>query len=776
MKKIVFFLGLILNLSLYSQTDFSDQWEDFFSYNNVKDFVKVDEIIYAITDNAVFIYNTQTFETQKLSSIQGLSGQTTSAIHYNTTFDRLVIGYENGLIEVIDSNGEITVSADIVGFNITGSKKINHIYEFENILYVSTDFALVEYDIERIEFGDTFFIGQNSSEIQVNQTTIFNNQIYAATSSGIFIADTTNPNLIDFNNWQQITLDSNFENITVFNNQVYTTLNNSLFRLEGINTVLIRDFMEPIKSIKSSSTNLSVALNNYAVIYDNSTNIISQINEISNFNFILNTAFVENNTVFLGTTEFGILTTSLNNLTSFTEVHPEGPLNNSPFSIAIKNDNLWVVYGRYDETFNPNRLRRGYSHYKEGEWLNTRYNPNFPVIDLNYITIDPNDTQHVFISSMGDTQNINSVSTGGLLEIQDDEIINFYNNNNSSLEDIVPQIPNRVTIRVVGTAFDRSGNLWVTNILVDERLKKLTPEGQWSGVNINDVLVQEAIPGLGEMVIDRNNNIWIATRRNGAVVYNENGDRKRALVTEITRGSLPNLNVRTIAVDANNRIWIGTLSGLVVFNNASELFDADIYDTEPVIILENGIAERLLGEQTINTIVVDGANNKWFGTENAGVLYTNPNGQTTLANFNTSNSPLPSNKILKIAVDDTTGKVYFATENGIVVYNSNVAPFGDTLGEVYAYPNPALNNNETITITGRNGSNLPKGTNVKILDVAGNLVYETNVLEGQELQGGKVVWNKRNLAGNKVASGIYIALLSSEDASESTTAKIAIIN
>jgi hypothetical protein len=49
-------------------------------------------------------------------------------------------------------------------------------------------------------------------------------------------------------------------------------------------------------------------------------------------------------------------------------------------------------------------------------------------------------------------------------------------------------------------------------------------------------------------------------------------------------------------------------------------------------------------------------------------------------------------------------------------------------------------------------------------------------VEGQELQGGKVVWGKKNLAGNKVASGIYIVLLSNEDASETAVTKIAIVN
>ena len=243
-------------------------------------------------------------------------------------------------------------------------------------------------------------------------------------------------------------------------------------------------------------------------------------------------------------------------------------------------------------------------------------------------------------------------------------------------------------------------------------------------------------------------------------------------------GNLPGLNVRTVAVDANNRAWIGTQSGLVMYRNASGVFEDETPNATPVVINgdENGFGERLLGDQTINSIVIDGADNKWFGTDNGGVLYTNPNGQRTLANFSMQNSPLPTNKIVKISVDNSTGKVYFATNRGIVAYDSKVAPFGEVLGAVYAYPNPALKNHQTVTIDGRKGTHLPKGTNVKILDVAGNLVYETNVVEGQELQGGKAVWNKRNLAGNKVASGIYIVLLSNDDASETAVTKIAIVN
>jgi len=281
--------------------------------------------------------------------------------------------------------------------------------------------------------------------------------------------------------------------------------------------------------------------------------------------------------------------------------------------------------------------------------------------------------------------------------------------------------------------------------------------------------------GLNDLVVDKSNSIWIGTRRNGALVFNENGNQKMALTTEVNSGLLPDPNVRTLAVDSNNRIWIGTLKGLVVFSNATGVFNG-VNNAEPIIILDQGIPKKLLGDQTVNTIAIDGADNKWFGTDTGGILGTNPSGSSTLYNFNKDNSPLPSNRILKIQVDNASGKVFIATDKGIVAFKSKVSPFGEVLKSAYAYPNPSTKLNDLITIDGRNGDHLPKGTNVKILDAAGYLVYETNVIEGQELRGGKVIWNKTNLAGKKVASGIYIVLLTTKDKAEVTTTKIAIIN
>jgi hypothetical protein len=777
MKKLFLLYFLLFSILFSAQTDYSDSWEDFYSYNNVKDFIKVDAIIYALSDNAVFTYNTDSKEINKISSVQGLSGETTTAIHYSAGNKRLVIGYENGLIEVIEEDGSITISSDIINFSQSGEKSINHISEFNNKLYLSTPFAVVVYDIKKLEFGDTYFIGENSASIKINATTIHNDSLYAVTENGIFAAEISSDLLIDSNLWDSYFSGRNFSKIIVFNEDLLVTEGTKLYLFNGMNLVEPISFTQPIVDVKSSSSHVAITLSTAAIMLNLEMEEVFEFSPNSEFNFTLNTSFFEENTVFLGTKETGILTAVKEAPNTYSEIHPEGPLSNDVFSISTGNSMIWVVYGGYNSAYVPLGNKKGISMYNGKNWINKPFSEEFPFKDLVDVTIDKNKENHIFISSFSDTFGGDIFSGGGLLELKENEITNFYHSRNSPLEDRFPSDMNRITTRVSGADFDNEGNLWLADALAVNKLKKLSPSGTWTSYNLSSLQTNTA-KETNTVVVDLNNSVWIGTRRNGVYVYNENGDRKKALITAPNSGNLPDLNVRTIAIDANNRVWIGTQSGLVVYGNASGVFDDKTPNASSIVINgdENGFGERLLGDQTINSIAIDGADNKWFGTDKGGVLYTNPSGQTTLANFSKQNSPLPSNRILKIRSDERSGKVYFATTKGIVAYNSKVAPFGENLGAVYAYPNPALKSHEIITIDGRNGTHLPKGTNVKIIDIAGNLVYETNVVEGQQLKGGKVVWDKRNLAGKKVASGIYIVLLSNDDASETSVTKIAIVN
>lgn len=777
MKRIIFGIVLLFFVNIWSQTDYSNNWEDFYSYNNVKDFVKVDTKIYALVDNAIFIFDVSTNEINKMSSVNGLSGEIATSIHYNSTFQRLAIGYENGLLEIVDQNGEITIAPDIANFPLATEKAILNITEYNGILYLSTSFAIVVYDIGNLVFGDTFFIGDQSTEVKVNETIIFNETIYAATVNGIYTADVNNPNLIDFNNWIKFDL-RNFTSIVNFNNEIYVSLGRNFYRFTSTGSLqFIQSLRSTILKLKASNDYLSIAIEREAYIYDTGINLVSNIisDDTSDFYFELNAVFTEGGIAYLCTKEFGILQTDVLATQEFIEIHPDGPTSNSAFSISVLNDNLWVVYGGYTSSYRPLNNRFGYSHFNGENWVNNHYDTNFPAKNLVHATIDPNEENKVFLSSWAAGNSTPLSGNGGLLVVENDEPVVLLDQTNSGLEDLLPDNSNYNSVRISGSAFDSEGNLWVANAWIDNMLKKMSPNGSWTSYNLSTILISGG-RGLNELIIDKSGSIWMGTRKNGTLIYNERGDRKKALTTEATKGSLPHANVRTVAVDNSNRIWIGTQAGMVVYYNAAGVFDAEIYDAEPIIILDDGIPKKLMGDQVINSITVDGADNKWFGTESGGALQASSNGRETLNIFNTANSPLPSNTIIKIKVDTSTGKVYFATARGIVAFNNNISAYGDTLDEVYAYPNPAKKEHETITIDGRNGSHLPKGTNVKILDSAGYLVYETNVVEGQELQGGKVVWNKRNLAGRKVASGVYIVLLTTKDNEEVSSTKIAIIN
>ena len=757
MKKIFQTIVVILICnSVWGQINYSNSWEDFYSYNNVKDFLKTNEKIYAIVDNALFTYNLLNGEIKKISSVDGLSGESTSSLYYSSSYKKLIIGYETGLIEIIDENDKITIVKDIVNFNYSGNKRINNFTEFGNKLLISTSFAIVEYNIEKLQFGDTFFIGNQSSEIKINEIKVKDNVIYAATENGIFTADALSPNLIDFNSWTQHSF-GDFTSIEVFSNKVYVSKGVSLYEFSNSQLQLIKNF-QTIKSIKSSQDFLAIATARAVYILNNlNVEHLRYVTSSSHpFYATINASYFEENTLYLGTKEFGLLKSSKENIPNFEEIHPKGPTSNLPFSIAVKENNLWIVYGWHDGAYAPRGGRYGIDNFNGTDWIHTPYS-SFNVRDLVNITFDPTNINKVYISSWG----------GGMIIVEDNEVVTHWTHLNSGLEWLT---------RINGSAFDKDGNLWIANAWVDNRIKKYSPDGTWKKFNMTPVMTNTAA-GLNELIIDNANNIWIGSRRNGALIFNENGERKRALITEATKGSLPDPNVRTIQADDNNRVWIGTQKGLVVVYNASTILDEPIVDAEPIIILDdNGIPKKLLGDQVINTIAIDGANNKWFGTSNGGVLMTSPDGKTTIHNFNKDNSPLPSNAVTKIVIDKETGKVYFATSKGIVAFNSNVAQYGDSLTEVYAYPNPSKKNNEFITIDGRNGAHLPKGTNLKIVDTAGNLVYETNVKEGDQLSGGKVIWDKTNLAGKKVASGIYIVLLIDSERQNTAITKIAIIN
>ena len=195
-------------------------------------------------------------------------------------------------------------------------------------------------------------------------------------------------------------------------------------------------------------------------------------------------------------------------------------------------------------------------------------------------------------------------------------------------------------------------------------------------------------------------------------------------------------------------------------------FSTDVQLTSnPIIILEDGLAQELLYEQFITDIVVDGANNKWVGTADSGVFQFSPDGQQTLNRFTSSNSPLPSNGINDIDINPTTGEVFFATDKGMVSYKGTATDASSDLSNVLVYPNPVRPEFEgTVKING-----LLNKCIVKITDIEGNLVYE------EISEGGTIEWDTKAFGKYKVASGVYMIFISAQDGLETKVKKVMII-
>lgn len=226
-------------------------------------------------------------------------------------------------------------------------------------------------------------------------------------------------------------------------------------------------------------------------------------------------------------------------------------------------------------------------------------------------------------------------------------------------------------------------------------------------------------------------------------------------------------NLRSIAQDKNGALWVGTTEGLFLINDPNKMFNNN-FRVYRIKIPRNdgtGLADYLLGTEEIKAIVVDGANRKWIGTASSGIYLVSEDGLETIHHFTSENSPLLSNAIQSIAINEQTGEVFIGTGNGLISYQSDAIEGGNKFKNVRAYPNPVRPEyNGIITITG-----LVADTQVRITDINGYLIYET------QSNGGVATWNGCNASGEKVATGVYFAHCVSADGKQKHITKILII-
>jgi hypothetical protein len=764
MKKYLLWFILFLFQIGFCQQNLN--WKGYFSYNVIKDISESTTKVYAAAENALFTKNLTTSEIKTINSIDGLSGQTISALYHSDAFNKTVVGYQDGLIIVInDVDGTMLNVVDIINKNIPGNiKKVNHFMEHNGILYISCDFGIVQYKLATLEFGDTYFIGPNGLEIKVYQTTFFNNEIYAVTQYyGIKKATITNPNLNDYAQWS--TFNSGYwTGLVTFNNQLIgMNADNSIYKYNGSNFQTIANFGQIGIDLRATPNYLVVTGATKVLIFNQSliqsaTILSSQITSIP---ITFSCATVIDSNIFIGTNENGLLSSTISAPSAFEFVLPDGPKMNNMFSIKSSPNNLWAVYGGYDISYNPylysgfTLSQFGVSKYNEQNgWLNIPYSEVLDTKAMVRIGINPNDENQVYMASYH----------SGILKIENDIPTTLFNQTNTGSNGL-ETLGDNVTIRTNGTTFDRSGNLWLTNSRVKRSLVTLKSGGQWQSYNMESILDNYSDNDFSRIAIDKSGTKWMASSKNGVIAFNENANVFKKLSLGADLGNLPSVDARAIAIDNRNQVWIGTNRGLRVLSSTGSYNNDTQMKANAIIILENDLPQELLFEQFITDIAVNGSNQKWISTADSGVFLVSPNGQETIYHFTKDNSPLPSNTVNDIEINAVSGEIFFATDKGLVSFKGTSTRPADNLQAVYVYPNPVRPNFDgTVKIAG-----LLSKANVKITDIEGNLVYETTS------EGGTIEWDTKAFGKYKVASGVYMIFIAAEDATETAVKKVMII-
>ena len=442
---------------------------------------------------------------------------------------------------------------------------------------------------------------------------------------------------------------------------------------------------------------------------------------------------------------------------------PDGPASNKFYRLYINKNKLYAVAGAWSQEKDCNNM--GEVHVWNGEKWEEFEQPSDASLghlyrDLLCLDFDPSKEGHIMVGSKA-----------GLYEFQDGKFIKCYNKDNTSV--ITSPLGNNYTI-ISSVKYDATGKLWLLNSLGDNSILSFDQTTQeWKHYPHSEIGSNDRYNLTGLIIGKNNGNIWFVNNyyeKNRLYKYNYNTDELTmygpTFTNEDGRDITP-IYVHCLAEDRNGNIWIGTTSGPLYLSMSDIKNGNNIFTQHKVPRNDNtNYADYLLDNSNIRCIAVDGANQKWFGTDN-GVYLVSDDCNTQIYHFDTDNSPLISNIVYSIAVNNNTGKVYFATDKGLCSFNNGIVGSNSEMikDNVYAYPNPVKPDyTGKINIVG-----LSFNANIKIVSTNGTLINE-----GRSA-GGSYSWDGCDLNGKKVASGIYMVETATESGEKGIVCKIAII-
>ena len=745
------------------------QWRDELPYTLINSLTDAGTRIYASTPYSVFYFDKEDNSVVRITKISGLSDIGISSINYNKEYKTLVIAYSNANIDLIKNNAIINIS-DIKRKPILGNKTINNIFFIGKDAYLSCGFGIVVLDISKEEIRDTYYIGKDGSQVNVLALTKDQHDtLFAGTEKGIYKAWVDDPNLANFASWHkdsQIDTTATYNTITWFAGKVFV---NKKSGSASTDTICVfsdgawnrwqQDEYNPVMNLGSNDKYLLVTYNYFVKVFNTNLDLITRVPGVD---YPLVAIADQEGLIWVGQSYSGLLNYNPAN-DVINRVNLSGPSTAMAFSMTSRGYDLYIAPGGRDASFIPIYIQPQVYHFNNTDWKNLSGYDN-PVMngthDVVTVAIDPNDRKHAFAGTFG----------SGLLELYNDSVIRRFTYGNSTLRN--HSASDTSDIRVGGITYDAGGNLWVVTSHNNSCLS-MRKGDQWTGFTIPNVNESD----LGQILVDKHGQKWIQMRYgslnpNSIIVFTENGtpdnpadDMSALLNSSAGHGMITGTTVFAMAEDKKGEIWIGTEKGISVFYTPENIFNGQNFDAQQILVTEGGYVQYLLENETVTAIAVDGANQKWIGTDRGGVFLFSEDGTKQIYHFTAENSPLLSDRLTCITLNQD-GEVFFATDKGVISFRAPAAPGGETNDNVYAFPNPVREDYQGyIAVKG-----LVNNAQVRITDINGTLVYSTRA------EGGQAVWDGKNFDGKKARSGVYLVFAADDTGSQKVVTKILIIN
>lgn len=773
MKQKILLILLLFGAFLGGAQDIPiGHWREHVPYRSAVGVTVVGDDVYCATGKSLFIYNKNDQTIEYLSKIDGLSDLNFTAIAYNEAQRCVILGYDNGSIDLLKGNDIINIP-DIRLSNVTGAKTVNNIFCKGKYAYLSTPFGVVALDLEREEVSETYKIGADGIMLAINDFTADEENFYVATEAGIYHAPQDSPTLGFYQTWQQLqTPDSSVCAAIEYwkGDLVYYLNDTSRLFAQNLTTNEWRaliNYPTYIEDITQSNGQLLMSGWTRVFIYDDlNKGWKLTFSEISVGNSTLTidptAAFhIGGDQYFIADKRSGLIHIQDAENAFAEKIEPNGPYSASAFRLGGDGENVWVASGGHNVFWAASWKSDGLFCFDGVNWTN--YNTalgNLPegMRDVSCVAVDPFDHKKVYAGTWGK----------GLIEITNGAVTNVFNAENSTLQ-LRKADPAQGEF-VAGVAFDSKGVLWVANSSVDNLLHSCDRSGNWTSHNLGS-----AFSGgwdVTSLMIDSYDNKWMVTRADERclIVYNENSDQKVRKIGKGTNTGNIDSDVYSAAEDKNGELWVGTNDGIYIIRDISNVLRHSNGAMYPVNadrpkVFWDGYTAYILAGATIPAITVNGANEKWCAAEKVGVYKLSSDGLTSELYFTAENSPLFSNNILDIEITDK-GEVFFATDQGVISYRDEATKGTSKNENVYAFPNPVKPDYQgPIAISG-----VVDMAHVRIADVSGNVVYES------QAKGGQAIWDARDFNGKRVKTGVYIVYITNNEGSEKTVTKIMVLN